>query len=193
MPGATGQHSYGTRLYYAAFGTANPDGANPGATMALLTEIISINGLPMNPSVTKITHLNSDGKAHEKIPGFLDAGQITLKMNRSSTLMAEIAANLQIDGTEAYPDWGRLEYCIEFPEGDQWFATAFLQGSPFEVPEDDRTTVELTLEISGRPVFTSGTVIFAAMGGMAFRFKPARRQSPGVPFSRCTGGAWQRK
>lgn len=160
MAAANGQHSYGALLFAGPYGTANPDGADPtGAGFDVIAEVISASGLAMNSTVTKVTHLASDGKAHEKVPGFLDAGQITFKLNQYS---GSIAGKLAMTGllallpqaSDTAPDWGRYQWVVQFPDGGQWYATGFLQGVPFEVPEDDRVTVEATIEVSGRPVFT---------------------------------------
>ncbi len=156
MADSLGMHSYGTKLFRSSFAAANPAGVDPvGVGYVLVAEVISINGVPMNPSVTKLTNLTSPGKAHEKVPGITDAGQITLRLNNYPLLYSTLTA-IMPDDADAAPGWGRYQWVVQFPNGGQWYATAFLQGSPFEVPEDDRITVEVTLEISGRPVFTAG-------------------------------------
>jgi hypothetical protein len=152
MPDSNGEHSYGAKLYYANYGTSNPVGATTGFTE--LAEVISMSGLPMSAGVTRLTHLNSPDKAHEKIPGITDAGQITFRCNSHEDLLG-ILFGLLPDGTAATPGHGRYQWLVQFPNGSQWYCTAFVQGMPFEVPEDDRVTVEVALEVSGRPVFNT--------------------------------------
>jgi hypothetical protein len=155
-----GMHSYNTELFAAQYGTANPAGADPEAAgFTKIAEVLSVNGLPMNSAVTRLTHLGSDGKAHEKVPGFLDAGQITMRLNyHAAAVPGQLALPalmaLTPGAAETAPDWGRKQWVVQFPDGGQWYATGFVQGTPFEVPEDDRPTVEVTIEVSGRPAFT---------------------------------------
>lgn len=162
MAGSKGMHSYKTFIFNAAFGVADPAGDQLGGEWTPIAEVISINGLPMNPSVTRLTHLDSDTKAHEKIPGFLDAGQITFRVNYHSALTAgklALPALMALlphpDVNDVSPAWGRYQWVVQFPDGAQWYATAFIQGMPFDVPDDDRIAVEFTLEVSGRPTFNT--------------------------------------
>ena len=155
MADSAGMNSFKTRLFVAAFGANAPLavlGANGNETWSRVAEVISINGLPMNSSVTRLTHLESDNKAHEKIPGFMDAGQVNCRLNY---FKANVISNFVLTPDEdgATPSWNRLQWLIQFPDGGQWYCTAFIQGTPFDAPEDDRITTELTLEVSGYPTF----------------------------------------
>lgn len=157
MAGANAMNSYKTRIYRAAFGVAAPVAELPSigdGEWTRVAEVISINGVPMNSSVTRITHLESDSKAHEKIPGFMDGGQVTFRLNYYKANAGLVFVNLP-DSAGASPSWDRLQWLVQFPDGGQWYCTAFIQGMPFEVPEDDRITLEVTLEISGYPSFNS--------------------------------------
>lgn len=155
MADSAAMNSYKTRLFVAPFGTAAPlavlpvGGAEPWDQIA---EVISANGLPLNSSVTRLTHLESDNKAHEKIPGFMDAGQMTFRLNY---FQANVLAQYTLlpDEFGATPGWRRYQWLMQFPDGGQWYCTGFVQGMPFDVPEDDRITTELTVEVSGYPVF----------------------------------------
>lgn len=156
MAEAEGMHSYGAQLFYAPYATANPEGIDAGASgFTALAEVLSVSGIGGTFTVTKVTHLSSPGKAHEKVPGFLDAGQASLKLNYARGLMA-IIEGLRPLATDDQPDWGRLQWVVQLPDGGQFYFTGFVQGTPIEVPEDDRITIELTVEISGRPEFTAG-------------------------------------
>jgi hypothetical protein len=158
MADSAGTHSFGTRLFFAPFATAFPLGADPtGAGFTEVAEVISINGVPMNSSVTELTHLQSDDRAKEKIPGILDGGQCNFKLNFTDAGMDALAGvvNGIVPAADvATPDWGRLVWVVQFPSGAQWAFKGFVQGNPFDVPEDNRVTTDVTVEISGRPSFT---------------------------------------
>jgi hypothetical protein len=158
MADANGMHSYDSAIYYTTFGSVEPanlveiiDGYNE------ITDVISINGVPMERTVTELTHLRSPDKAKEKVPGFLDAGQNTFRLNAYKGLMA-LLATLQPGGglsPDESPGWGRLVWAVVFPDHGVWWFTGFIKSQPFEVPEDNRNTVEVTIEISGAPTWFS--------------------------------------
>jgi|GEM_PF-6010698 len=151
MP-SDGMNSYATRLLYAPFGTAVPAaGATTGFTS--VGEVINLNGVALQPSVTRITHLNSDGKAQEKVPGFIDPGQITGTFNFFSAQLASLVARLPTAAAAPATGWGRLQWLIAFPDTSFWYCTGFMAGLPVTVPEDDRITVDCTIELSGLPTF----------------------------------------
>lgn len=160
MPDADGMHSFDSALYWNEFGTIDP--ANLSTILTQWDEIsnvISINGVPMEHTVTELTHLRSTDKAKEKVPGFLDAGQNTLRLNYSKATMTTLRS-LAPRGTNApdtSPSWGRLRWCIVLPDHGVWVFTAFMKSTPMEVPEDNRVTIEVTLEISGAPKWLSFT------------------------------------
>lgn len=164
MAASVAMHSYSTKLYAAAFGVADPAGADVSGNIAwsLVGEIISLNGVPMQHSVTRVTHLNSDARAHEKVPGILDGGQVNFKGNYTDATLVQLLGLLPGGGTAAVndvplpatPSWGRWQWLLVFPTGAMWYATGFVQGMPVDVPEDDRITFDVTVEISGRPAFT---------------------------------------
>lgn len=159
MADSTGMHSHKTRLFVAPWGTASPAGVEIAAGGAgafdEVEEVISLNGIPMNPSVTRLTHLTSDDKAHEKIPGILDGGQANFQLNFTQAAFVLLESNAP-DGNETTPDWDRKVWVVQFPTGDQLFFKGFIQGYPVEVPEDDRITIQVTIEISGRPFYIIG-------------------------------------
>lgn len=157
MGAARGMHSYNSRLFTTVFGAAAPGNLTDiTAQWTEIEDVISLNGVPMESSVTQVTHLKSPGKALEKVPGFLDGGQNTIRLNYAKGLLAQLAALLPgAAGNDTPPGWGRLSWAIVYPDSGVWVFTAFVKSMPTEVPEDNRLTVELVLEISGRPVFYS--------------------------------------
>lgn len=156
MADSAGQHSFNTQVFFAAFATANPIGADPaGAGFTALGEVISMNGVGMQSSVTELTHLTSDDRAKEKIPGLMDGGQLNLKVNYTEAGMGVLTGTLMPLATAESTVWERLAWVVQFPSGGQWFFKGFLANLPFDVPEDNRITVDMTVEISGRPEFTA--------------------------------------
>jgi hypothetical protein len=141
-------------LFVAEFDTAAPGIVLTPAgdpQWALVDEVFSLNGVPANFSVTELTHLLSTGWAKEKIPGNMDAGQLTFRFNYSSSLFTFLQGKMPSTVRTA-PDWGRKEWILQLPDGGQMELTAFINGMPFTVPEDNRVEIEVTLEISGRPL-----------------------------------------
>ena len=157
MGTANGMHSNNTGLFVAPFVTPDP---TSGATFLAqpwqeVTDVISLNGVPLERTVTQLTHLRSPNKAQEKVPGYLDGGQLTLKLNYFKQLMSFLQT--RVPGGENAPDtsptWGRLRWAVLFPDNGVWVFTGFIKSDPIEVPEDDRATIELTVEISGKPTW----------------------------------------
>src|SRR5690348_6584468 len=114
MASSTAMNSFDTILYVSPFTTADPSAVADleSAPWEELEEVISVNGIPLEPSVTNITHLRSPGKAKEKVPGFLDAGQCTFKMNYNKTLVTAILLWLPggANAGDVSPAWGRCKF-----------------------------------------------------------------------------------
>uniref|UniRef100_A0A6M3IR87 Putative capsid protein n=1 Tax=viral metagenome TaxID=1070528 RepID=A0A6M3IR87_9ZZZZ len=108
-------------------------------------EIISWNGPGNTRNTFKLTHLNSDGGWQEYGPGFRDGGEVTLGMNfvlaDYNTLLNDLKSNDLHNYQTVYPDTGAST--IQF--------AAFVTKLTPTVPEDDRITVDVTLQISGEP------------------------------------------
>lgn len=155
MATANGMHSFDSILFSAAFGAADPAGLADFVNWLEITDVISINGVQMERSVTQLTHLRSPDKAQEKVPGFLDAGQNTFRLNYFKGLVS-LLETLSPRGAlapDTSPSWGRRKWAVVFPDRGVWLFYAFIKSKPFEIPEDNRSTVEVTLEISGKPVW----------------------------------------
>ncbi len=146
---SAGQHSYLTQFYTQTLDHAPPAVEADLASWTNIGEVLSINGAPLTATVTKLTHLASPDKAQEKIAGFTDGGQLTMKLNLTPAGYAHIFAlyqgtgsgrlNSNFMGFVLFPDWGGV------------YVEVFIQQMPFDVPEDDKITIDVTFEISGRP------------------------------------------
>lgn len=162
MADALGMHGYNTTLWFGLDSADNPEGDAQAleTDYTQLAEVISMNGVAASNTVVQVTHLSSDEFAMEKIPGFKDGGQVAFRFNYSTGVFAALAAicpqpnRIAGAGAAGTGGWGRMRFVMQLPDGGQWWFRGFLQGHPFTVPEDDRVTVEATIEISGNPVFT---------------------------------------
>lgn len=157
MGEANGMNSFDTALYWAIFGQPDPASvADITGSWGEIADVISINGVPMERSVTDVTHLRSPNKAKEKVPGFLDAGQNTFRLNYYKTLMTALQT-LAPGGSNAQDnaanDYGRLRWAVVMPDHGVWVFSGFIKSNPVEVPEDNRNTIEVTVEISGKPTW----------------------------------------
>lgn len=157
MPAAKGMHSYGAGLYWSAFGTPIPPNVGTLAQWGEISDVISMNGIPVENTVTDVTHLRSPNKAKEKVPGFYDSGQLTVRLNYHKSILDAIHAIRPGSGfaPDTDPSWGRLQFAVLLPDRGLWYMTGFIKSEPIEVPEDGRNTVEITIELSGMAFFIS--------------------------------------
>lgn len=175
MASARGMHSFNSGLYYASYDvltTGSPTWqpavpnytniiqiVNNDPTWQEVADVVSVNGVSNERSVTQLTHLRSPGKAHEKVPGFLDAGQITVRLNSRKSLLVAIQALMPgATGTEdavvnGSPRWGRRSWALYFPDNGVCLFHGFIKSDPVEIPEDNRITIDLNIEISGKPTY----------------------------------------
>lgn len=180
MPESQGMHSAGTILYVRNYAlwpwvvpAARPIGTDWDTVSPLgnqakwqaLPELIDCNGIDLKPTEVGVTHLRSDDTGKEKVPGFVDSNQLSCRFNYFKALQAALV-NLVPGGANAprqpfgaggqtLAHWGRKLWALLLPDGGCWTFSAFLSGSPTQVPEDDRITLDLSLTISGVPRFTA--------------------------------------
>lgn len=155
MADSTGSHSFNSALYVGSYVATNPTAVPPGGFGAFteIAEVISMNGVPMTRPPTKLTHLKSDDRAHEKIPAILDGGQVTLKLNFSRARHAQLAG-LITDPTAGNNN-GRYKFLVYVPDSYMMVVKGFLSSFPTDIPDDDRITIDVTIEVSGKPVFVA--------------------------------------
>lgn len=175
MADSQGMHSAGSILYVASYAQAAP-AARPvgtdwvaGESFGLgswksFPELIDANGIDIRPTVTRVTHLRSPDKSQEKVPGFKDGNQLSARFNYSKAFMLALVAlvpgasgalDQPLGLNNVHSFWGKKKWFILLPDGGGWYFTGFLAGMPTQVPEDDRITIDATIEVSGAPTWVS--------------------------------------
>jgi hypothetical protein len=158
MADSNANHSHGSRLYKGAYNATNPSAAPPGGAAAFteIAEVISINGVPMTRASTNISHLASDNRASEAIPGRLNADTLTAQLNLTKVQYAALYAMID-DNPSSSNDQNRYKFLVWIPNGSGLYLVVkgFIQSFPFSVPDDDRVTLDVTFGLSGKPTIVS--------------------------------------
>jgi hypothetical protein len=142
------QHPYGAKFQY------DLDGTPPFTD---LTAVKSIGGVDMAVGSSIVTHLESASACAEKIPGWADAGKITVVLFSVKALLNTLYTTLY--RTTYY--W-RVVWPLLTGESN---ATLFhFQGHWTRLHElekaansDEPLLYELEVDITGKPTFTPGT------------------------------------
>lgn len=132
-------------------GTTFNRSTDGGSTYNPIALVYGISGPSMSREMVEITTYDSVDGYREKIGGLRDAGQLTFTLNfRRSTYML-----LKDD----FENDDNLNYKVILPDTDK--TTLELEGLvtelPMTVPEGDRITVDVTIEISGKVTIGSDT------------------------------------
>jgi hypothetical protein len=112
-----------------------------------ICDIIDLDGPSIEVTSVEKTHLQSPDCFKEFMAGFGDGGEVTFRINTNSVNMTILYGMLResFDWRITHPDeQGTWEF--------EAFITALGGG---DVPEDDRVTSEVTLKVSGKPVYAS--------------------------------------
>lgn len=145
MANSTATHSYSTTL------GLDPTG---GSSFVAVAEVTHISGPGYKVTSVDRTNLNSPSRAREFVSGFIDAGQATFTCRWTK---AEYAILLSHLGTNL------MNWKLTFPlvgaevtaSNIAWFGHIEELGT--EVPEDDVINNDVTVKISGLPVFVAGS------------------------------------
>jgi len=145
MANSTGVHSYSTAF------AVDPAG---GTTFVAQAEVKELSFPGIKISSSDRTNLSSPSAFREFVPGLGDAGEITLKLNWTKAQYNLFVSNVR----KSLMGWK-----ITFPLVGSEITASTLTGNghwtdiggPF--PEDDIITNEVTLKVSGLPVFTQGS------------------------------------
>ena len=145
MTVSNARHSYSTTLGVDKTG---------GTTYVTVAELIDMDGPSIKVTVTERTNLNSPNKTKEKITGFIDSGQLKVKCSFTETQFAAFMGMLGVN---------TMSVQITYPlTGSQTTAATLTgKGQIAEIgqsfPEDDRITMDVTLESTGAWTFTPGS------------------------------------
>jgi predicted secreted protein len=142
----------------AAFGAIVQFGTTTGtATTATLSNVTNISGLDGETETIDVTSHDSGGAYREKVASFLDLGQVTLDYNfdpNEATHRATSGGVIWLKDQRILAPW-----VIKFPGSPSHKVAfqAYVTGTPFELPYDDKQSGQVVLETSGSATWTYGT------------------------------------
>jgi len=116
------------------------------AVFVALAGVYNITGPGMTRETVETTTYDSPDGYREKIGGLRDGGNITFTMNFVDTTYQIIKDDFEDDTIQ--------EYEVQFPDANKTKVTfsGLVTELPTSIPEGDRITVDVTIEISGKPV-----------------------------------------
>lgn len=144
MPATTGTHVFSTTLQVDWTG---------GVSYGSIAEVFRISGPGFKVGSSNMTNLNSPNAAKEKKPGFIDAGEVSIGVTWTKAVYNSAVGALR----------KTLNWKLIFPlVGAEVTASSVtfsghLTGIPLEVPDDDRISHTITIDVTGLPVFTPGS------------------------------------
>jgi hypothetical protein len=111
-----------------------------------------MNGVPLTRPATNVSHLASDERASEFIPGRLDGGELTAQLNLTKA-QYEMLWGMINDNPSVSNDQNRYKFLVWIPNGSGLYLVfkGFITSMPFTIPDDDRVTIDVTFKISGKP------------------------------------------
>lgn len=114
-----------------------------GSEWQKVAEVYNIAGPGMTRETIEVTSYDSPDGYREKIPGLRDAGQLTFTMNFRKDNYTVIKEDFESED--------RVQYRVTLPDSDETQMTFYglVTELPLSVPEDDRITCDVTIEISG--------------------------------------------
>lgn len=127
--------------YGSTFGFSS---GSPATTVSGLISL-SVGGVEINQ--IKMSALDQGSLYHVFRNGMIDGGQITVKMNYLKTIPT-LLATASVATTPYY-------FKVTLPDTSTWTGTCNLKSyKPFDLPEDDRDTIEFTIQLTGAPTWT---------------------------------------
>jgi predicted secreted protein len=138
----------------AAFGTTIGFGTPTPTNVANVT---NISGLDGDTEIIDVTSHDSAGRYREKLASFIDAGQVTLELNFDPHTPTHKAVS---GGILYLRDQGTVEtWTIAFPgtPSHKVVFQGFVKSAGMELPFDDKMAMSLTIEVTGKPLWTYGT------------------------------------
>lgn len=130
-----GTHGHGTTL--AGTGSAGTVG-----------NIITITNTQTRDSIDFST-MESTDKFREFISGMADAGELTLTVNYDGS-DSGVANSLNAD----FQGGTTSQWTVTFPDTSTWVCNGFITNLGHAIPFDDKITQDVTIKLTGKPVFT---------------------------------------
>lgn len=128
--------SYGASFYLGSTNT-------PGQLSGLIS--LSMGGFDVTCIETKALDQGSRWKTF--LSGFVDGGTVTVKLNYLKT----IVTTLMTAATAS----ANYYFKVTLPDTSTLTGTCVVKSvKPFDLPEDDRDTIEVDIQISGAPTWT---------------------------------------
>lgn len=115
----------------------------PETFAALAVEITAISPPAFHRDSVEATHMKSDDKFREFVPGILDAGEIQIEGNFVASAADVVIAAMVGD---------KKSWRIAFPNAVAWTCQAFFTDFQAKAPIDNIQTFSATLKVSGKPV-----------------------------------------
>lgn len=110
--------------------------------------LTSIGGIEISADTVDVTALDSDGGYREFLPGFKDAGDVSLEGFLDDTDAGQAASYAALES-------GTVQRCeIAFPNGSKWEFDGIVTGFSTSASLEDAVTFSATVKVSGKPTFT---------------------------------------
>ncbi|MGE5585723.1 MAG: phage tail tube protein [Bacillota bacterium] len=128
------------------------EGATQG-TYETVASVASIQPPQYAVDVAEIEDLDPPDAIKKKLPGLIDAGEVTLTLNFDPDDAGQTALETDLHARAT------RNYRIKLPSGDGWTFPAFISGwAPQEITAGDVIQVEVTLTVTGKPTFGAITL-----------------------------------
>ena len=121
-----------------------------GSAWVAVAEINSITGPGMSRDTIDVTSLDSTGGYREFITGFRNAGTVSLSMNFTRETYEMMKDDFEDDDAQNYQ--------IVLPDDEETGLDfiGLVTELPLNIPPDDKVTADVTIQISGEVVLSSG-------------------------------------
>lgn len=110
--------------------------------------LTSIGGIEISADTVDVTALDSEGGYREFLPGFKDAGDISLEGYLDDEDLGQEASYQALES-------GAVQKCeIAFPNGSKWVFDGIVTGFSTSASLEDAVSFSATVKVSGKPTFT---------------------------------------
>jgi len=110
-----------------------------------VAQVVDIQGPGIEIPGVKITNQDSVSAAQEKLPGLADAKQIKIKLIYLKTAVTTLYGLYRL----------QKFWKITYPDASTWIGFGHITMYDPNAPLEDAIVMEITIELSGKPVFTA--------------------------------------